>query len=59
MKGSFDLQYCLAVVVSSFFNSRQAIAAIIGDIVVFFNSKILNCIGALCFFFKMCSHVFQ
>ena len=33
-----------------FFNSREAIAAIIGGIVVFFyNSKNLNCMGALCF----------
>ena len=31
------------------FNSREAIAAIIGDIVVFYNSKNLNCIGALSF----------
>ena len=34
---------------SLFINSREAIAAIIGDIVVFYNSKKLNCIGALCF----------
>ena len=31
-------------------NSREAIAAIIGDIVVFYNSKNLNSIGALSFF---------
>ena len=30
-------------------NSREAIAATIGDIVVFYNSKNLNCIGALSF----------
>ena len=42
------------------FNSREAIVAIIGEIVVFFyNSKNLNCIGALCSFFKICSHIFQ
>ena len=40
-----------------FIDSREAIAAIIGDNVVFYNSKNLNCIGALCF--KMCSHIFQ
>ena len=34
------------------FNSREAIAAIIGDIVVFYNSKNLNCIGALSFFLR-------
>ena len=39
-------------------NSREAIAAIIGDIVVFYNSKNLNCIGALSFF-KICSHIFM
>ena len=33
-----------------FINSREAIAAIIEDIVVFYNSKNLNCIGALCFY---------
>ena len=31
-------------------NSPEAIAAIIGDIVVFYNSKNLNCIGALSFY---------
>ena len=31
------------------FNSRRAIAAIIGDVVVFYNSKNLNFIGALSF----------
>ena len=35
-----------------FFNSREAIAAIIGDIVDFYNSKNLNCIGARCLCFK-------
>ena len=30
--------------------SLEAIAAIFGDIVIFYNSKNLNCIGALCFF---------
>ena len=34
-------------------NSRRAIAeATIGLLLVFYNSKNLNCIGALCFFFK-------
>ena len=41
------------------FNSRTAIAgAIIGLLLVFYNSKNLNCIGAL-FFFKICSHIFM
>ena len=41
------------------FNSRTAIAgAIIGLLLVFYNSKILNCIGALSFF-KICSHIFM
>ena len=40
-----------------FFNSRQGIAAIIRNIVVFYNSKNLNCIGALCFFLR-CVHIF-
>ena len=40
----------IILVLSVFFNSREAIAAIIGDIVVFYNSKNLNCIGALSFF---------
>ena len=40
------------------FNSREAIAAIMIDIVVFYNSKILNCIGALSFF-KICSLIFM
>ena len=41
------------------FNSRTAIAgAIIGLLLVFYNSKNLNCIGALSFFFKICSHIF-
>ena len=31
------------------FNSREAIATIIGDIVVFYYSKNLNCIEALSF----------
>ena len=39
-------------------NSREAIVAIIGDIVVFYNSKNLNCIGALSFL-KICSHIFM
>ena len=33
--------------------SREAIAAIIGDIGVFYNSKNLNCIGALSRFFRL------
>ena len=38
-------------------NSRTAIAgAIIGLLLVFYNSKSLNCIGAL-YFFKICSHI--
>ena len=42
-----------------FNNSRTAIAgAIIGLLLVFYNSKNLNCIGALSFF-KICSHVFM
>ena len=37
---------------NSFFNSRTAIAgAIIGLLFVFYNSKNLNCIGALSFFY--------
>ena len=58
----------------SFFNSREAIAAIIGDIVVFFTIPELDCVGALSFFLqfkefelywgavfflKICSHVFM
>ena len=40
------------------FNRREAIAqAIIGLLLVFYNSKNLNCIGALSFF-KICSHIF-
>ena len=39
------------------FTSRTAIAgAIIGVLLVFYNSKNLNCIGALSF--KICSHIF-
>ena len=61
--------------VNFLFNSRTAIAgAIIGLLLVFFttrrgvlvfsrffyNSKNLNCIGALSFFFfKICSHIFM
>ena len=41
-----------------FINSRTAIAgAIIGLLLVFYNSKNLNCIGALCFFLR-CVHTF-
>ena len=41
-----------------FINSRTAIAgAIIGLLMVFYNSKNLNCIEALSFF-KICSHIF-
>ena len=32
-----------------FFNGREAIAAVIGDILVYYDSKNLNCIGALSF----------
>ena len=39
-------------------NSREPIADIIGDIVVFYNSKNLNCIGELSLF-KICSHIFM
>ena len=43
----------------SLINGRTAIAgAIIGLLLVFYNSKNLNCIGALSFF-KMCSHIFM
>ena len=43
----------------SIINGREAIAFIIGDIVVFYNSKKLNFIGALFSFFKICSHIFM
>ena len=36
-----------------------AIAAIIGDIVVFYNSKNLNCIGALSLFLRSVHAFFQ
>ena len=39
-------------------NSREAIAVVIEYIVVFYNSKNLNCIGALSFL-KFCSHIFM
>ena len=39
----------IILVLSLFFDSREAIAAIIEDIVVCYNSKNLNCIGALFF----------
>ena len=40
-----------------FFNGRTAIAgAIIGFLLVFYNSKNMNCIGVLSFF-KICSHI--
>ena len=39
-----------------FFNSREAIASIIGDIVDFYSSKNLNCIGVLSSFKNLFSH---
>ena len=36
----------------SFFNSREAIAAIFRDIVVFFTIPELDCVGALSFFYN-------
>ena len=42
---------------SDFINSRTAIAgAIIGLLLVFYNSKNLNCIGALSFFKDLFTH---
>ena len=56
---NLDVGFRMATDCLSFINSREAITAIIGDIVVFYNSKNLNCIGALSFFFKICSHIFM
>ena len=39
-----------AKVIYLMMNSREAIAAIIGDILIFYDSKNLNCIGALSFY---------
>ena len=42
------------------FNSREAIAAIIADIVVFFNNSMnLNCIGALSFYKDMFTYFYD
>ena len=43
-------KFVAIILVLLVFNSREAIAAIIGEVVVFYNSKNLNCIGALSFF---------
>ena len=47
------LSFLLFVLVGRYdinlFNSRDGIAAIIGDIMVFYNSKNLYCLGALSF----------
>ena len=39
-----------ALLIMDFIISREAIAAIIGDIVFFYNSKNLNCIGGAVYF---------
>ena len=49
---------CEAVVVIVVFNSREAIAAIIENIVDFYDSKNMNCIGALFFVLFMLLSVF-
>ena len=41
------------------FNSREAIAAIIGDIVVFLQFKEFELYWGAVFFFKICSHIFM
>ena len=41
------------------FNSREAIAAIIGDIVVFLQFKEFELYWGTVFFFKICSHIFM
>ena len=54
--GSFILTL---IVLRSIYNSRTAIAgAIIGLLLVFYNSKNLHYIGR-CLFFKICSHIFM
>ena len=43
---------------SVLFNSREAIAAIIGDIVVFLQFKEFELYWVAVFFLKICSHIF-